>query len=158
MDIARERMMWRAAGCLAGVIALGFFIWCQVVYYETADMTRWPLRAGTAGAFFLLTAVCSLVAARILGALQGVSEGWRHIAWKTFSYVSIPLGVLIIGVERLRTMNIHPLTSNMKAVYIAGAFIIMAGVVGMVGERVVSHVRTSPIANQSRAKSEVVVA
>jgi hypothetical protein len=66
--------------------------------------------------------------------------------------------VLIVAVERLRSMHFHPITSNMKAVYIAGAFVLMAGIVGLVGERVVTHMRGAPLANQSRGKAEVTVA
>jgi hypothetical protein len=158
MDAARERMLWRAAGCLASLIALGFFVWCQIQYYDKANMLHGPLRAGTAGAFCLLAGVCCFVAARILGAQDGIAEGARAAVWKTFTYGSIPLGVLIVAVERVRSMHFHPITSNMKAVYIAGAFVLMAGIVGLVGERVVAHMRGTPLANQSRGKAEVTVA
>lgn len=144
--------MWRAAGCLSSLIAIGFFVWCQIQYYETAEMLHGPLRAGTAGAFCLLAGICCFVAARMLGVLAGIPEGARAAAWKTFTYASIPLGALIIGVERLRSLNVHPLTANMRAVYIAGAFVLMAGLVGLVGERVVAHARRSvggPVAGKS---------
>lgn len=158
MDAARERTLWRAAGCLASLIAIGFFVWCQFQYYDRADMLHGPLWVGAAGAFCLLAGICCFVAARILGAMDRTPEGARAAVWKTFTYGSIPLGVLIVAVERLRSMHFHPITSNMKAVYIAGAFVLMAGIVGLVGERVVTHMRGAPLANQSRGKAEVTVA
>lgn len=143
MELSRERSLWRSFGVVAGLAAVGFFAHCEYLYSYQADMGHGPLRSGTAGAFCLLSAIAGFAAARIMGALMGRREGIRGIAWKVFGNVAIPLGVVTIGVERYRTMNVHPISSNMKAVYIAGAFAIIAGIVSLAAERCVRQVQAA---------------
>lgn len=153
MDIASEGRLWRAAGILAALVAVGFFAWCQYLFYDSADMTRWPLRLGIGGAFCLLTAISFLVTARILGALTDEPEGRRAASWKVFSYGSVPLGLVVVAVEVLRVQfQAHRITSNHKAVFAAGAFILMAGIIGLIGERCVAHITNS--GNRSQARSQ----
>ena len=142
MNIESERKLWRWLGVAATVVAVALFAECQWLYYNLADMTRWPLRFGIAGAFSLLSAISFLVTSRILGALQGRAEGSRGTAWKIFALGSIPVGILVIGVEAWRVISMVPrhLTSNHKAVFAAGAFSIVAGLVGIIGERCVAHI------------------
>ena len=140
MDIKAERRMWRILAVVTGIFALTFFAWCQSIFYETGDMTHQPLWAGIAGAFCLLTTITCLVAARILGMVAGIPEGARAFLWKLLIYSGSILGIVTIGVERLRTRHYLSISSNMKAVYVAGAFAIMAGAIAFVGERCVLHI------------------
>ncbi len=136
----RERTMWRMAAVISFVTALGFFGWCQYLYFDTADMTHGPLWAGISGAFCMLTAISCMVTLRILKAAAGRSEGVSATLWKAMAYLAPIVGLAILIGERIRTFHVAWMTSNMKAVYAAGAFTIIAGVVALVGERCVKFV------------------
>jgi hypothetical protein len=141
MDLQSERQLWRVLGIVSGLVAAALLARGYYLFWFLGEMTRWPLRIGLAGAFALLGAICFLMTSRILSAIEGTPEGFRGTAWKLFSFVSFPMGVITLSVEMMRLVSErhHPLTSNNKAVFAAGSFMIMAGIAAFAGQRCVHH-------------------
>ncbi len=147
MNTLRERQTWRTIGCAVSTIGIGFMVWAAIAFYATKQTGQTPVRAGVIGSFLIAAGIGFLALSRILGAVAGQAEGSRAGMWRALTYFSLPVGAVVIVVETIRKygdISHYGLTSNVKCVFFAGAFLLLAGVLGLIGERCVHHLAATP--------------
>lgn len=142
MSLNRERNLWRVIGSIAVLLGLAIMIGAIVIMLNNDDpLDKSPSRIQALGAAVALCGVCALVLGRQLSMLID-PEGEPNIIWTAVSYGCIVLGVIVGLVQSVLWMNAvrsgvqeSGFTPAQKAGLLAAGFLVMTGVISLIGER-----------------------
>ena len=142
MTLDNERKLWKAVGftgLLLGLAAMSGAIWMLFNGDDVIDKT--PSRVEGLGAAVGVCGVAALVLARILGVMSD-REQQASLVWSIISFGSIIIGIGGGIVQGMFWMNdvrtgfqVEGFTPWQKAVIIAAGFLVMTGVISLIGER-----------------------
>ena len=142
MDAPGERKLWVMAGLAAVGVGILGLLYDAIRLLQLHLVNPRMLKVGVVASFVILAGLSALVISRILRALLGIRNAVNDSLWRLLTVVAAPVGVVLMIVERLRS-GITGGTDNQKAVWFAGAFLIMASVIALVGERASAHLAAS---------------
>lgn len=134
MSEFKESRMWQTIGlisCATGTVLL--FAVFKVHGFVSPDMAS--LAVGLAASFIVLAGFAGFVFGRVMNAF---AVGYNHreaVLWRVLGTVASGAGA--IGVVRAATESARTLvTLDNLTMGLAGAFVIMVGVIGLLGNRV----------------------
>ena len=97
------------------------------------------LKIGVWCSFVMLAGLAAVVAWRIFRNMEHPPSDNGAIVWRLLTW-GMPIGAFIVEWEWSRTLSI-PVTLNQKAMLLGGGFIFMAGLLAVISQRVVHHMR-----------------
>ncbi|HEU5453217.1 MAG TPA: hypothetical protein VFU76_14580 [Terriglobales bacterium] len=132
-----EARFWQVVGLIAGmagVATLGY-----VMYkFGLASINPVALHFGMAGAFVILAATACFVAGRALQVEETVLTPGESVLWAVLGIVAVVSGVAAVVVSFTQPSLFSVDRFSMQ---LAGAFAVMAGVICLLGHRVMVHMR-----------------
>lgn len=132
-----EARFWQVVGLVAGMAGVA---WLGYLMYKFGPATINPraLHFGVAAAFMILAAMASFVAGRALQVEETVLTPGESILWAVLGIVAVVCGVAAMIVSFLEPTLF---SVDRFAMQLAGAFAVMAGVICLLGHRVMVHMR-----------------
>lgn len=109
-------------------------------FLPTRTLDSEGFKIGVFCSLAILAGLAGLMCWRILVNMQHPPQDHGRILWNLLARIGMPLGALTVEFEWGRTMSI-PTTYNQKALLLAGGFTFLAGLLALIGERVVLHLR-----------------
>ena len=148
MTIRAEARFWQAVGALVTVAGGG------VLGYALAKsgLEFIRLRAffiGLAGSFLMLAGGACFIAGRALHVADTVLTRSESVLWKVLAAVCLVGGPVVLV---LAWREGNDLVLDRLATGLAGAFAMMFGMLCLLGERVMSHMRDALVATQKNTK------
>lgn len=139
MTEPRESRLWLLVGCaftIGGTVLLAadFQNWLR-----TRQLDAEGFKIGVFCSLVLLAGLIALLAWRIFRNLEHPALDHGRILWLLLARIGTPAGAILVEYEWGKTMSI-PTTFNEKAALMAGGFIFLAGLLSLMGERVICHV------------------
>jgi len=142
MSLEKERNLWRIVGAVVVVLGLAVIVGAVVLMLNNDDVfDKTPSRIQAVGTAVALCGVCLLVLARLLSLLLD-SDKEPKMIWAVITYGSMALGVLGGLLQSLLWMNaVHSglqedgFTPAQKAGLMAAGFLVMTGVISLIGDR-----------------------
>lgn len=135
-----ESRLWLIVGCAftiggTSLLAIDFQNWLR-----TRSLDAEGFKIGVFCSLVVLAGLIALVAWRIFRNLEHPPLDHGRFFWHLLARVGTPAGALWVEYEWGKTMSI-PTTFNEKAALMAGGFIFLAGLLSLMGERVIRHIR-----------------
>jgi hypothetical protein len=142
MTLNQERKLWQLVGFAVLFVGVAIMIAAVAMLLNFDDpLDKSPSRIQAIGAAVALSGVCALVLARILRLLGG-SETQPSLLWSVVSYGSLVVGAIGGFVEAIIWKNAVSagaqdggLTSWQKSGVLGFGFLLMAGVIALIGDR-----------------------
>ncbi len=142
MSLNNERNFWRVLGSLGFLLGLIVMIAAVVMLYNDDDiLNKMPSRIQALGCAIALCGVCGLVLSRLLSLLIN-HEREPNVIWTAVSYGSVVLGILGGLVQTVMWRNAvnaglqeEGFTPWQKSGLLAAGFLVMTGVISLIGER-----------------------
>jgi hypothetical protein len=140
MTEPRESRLWLVVGCAFAVggtalLAADFQNWLR-----TGRLDAEGFKIGIFCSLILLAGVIALLAWRIFRNLESPPLDHGRIFWLLLARIGTPAGAIWVEYEWGKTMSM-PTTFNQKAALMAGGFLFIAGLLSLMGERVIHHIR-----------------
>ncbi len=151
LSTSRESHLWQVLGSIAvvsGFLLLGatFRIY-GVVYADPLGLS-----VGLAASFVMLAGIAGFIAGRVLHA---VHQGYQHreaVLWRIFAGVCCGAGAVAVVLAWQQSEQRIPTLEHI-ATGLAGSFIIMVGVLAILGQRVMQHATEERGAGAGQAKA-----
>ena len=142
MSLKSERNVWRAVGAVVTVLGLAILIGAIVMMFVNDDpLDKSPSRIQALGTAIALCGVCALVLSRLLGMMLK-PENEPSMFWTALSYGTVVLGMIgglvqsVLWMNAVRTgVQDNGFTPDQKAGLLAAAFLVMTGVISVIGDR-----------------------
>jgi hypothetical protein len=140
MTEPKESRLWALLGStftLGGAffLAVDFQNWLRTKHLDAEGF-----KIGVFFSLIVLAGLIALLAWRIFRNLETPPLDHGRILWVLLARIGTPAGAILVEYEWGKTMSI-PTTFNEKAVLMAGGFIFIAGLLSLMGERVIHHIR-----------------
>lgn len=96
-----------------------------------------------------------MVIGRILRAVLGVRSSVNDVLWRLLLFAAALLGIVLMVAQRLRSGMVGG-SRNQKAIWFAGAFLVLTSVVTLIGDRASAHIWSSKLAKpqEPRARAQ----
>ncbi len=107
---------------------------------STGSVEADALNVAVGYAAIILIGFAALVVSRVLTARDGLQFEHLDWIWTVIAWLAIPLGAAIFDFEWNGTLA-GAATMEQKATLLAGAFIFLAGLIAMLGERAVQRIQ-----------------
>jgi hypothetical protein len=143
-----EARFWQAVGAIVAIAGGGVLGYALAKSGLEFIQLR-PFFMGLAGSFLVLTGGACFIAGRVLHVGETVLTRGESVLWKVLTAVCL-VGGSVVLVLAWREGN--DLVLDRLATGLAGAFAMMFGVLCLLGERVMSHMRDALVAAQKSAK------
>lgn len=145
MALEQEARIWQTIGIAAWAAGAGMLL---VLIKENgvvrvADTTM--LSTGLAASFMMLAGIAGTVFGRVMHALTAGYKAEEARLWHLFASVCCACGALAVIYVAAGHWSTAPSLTSLT-VGLAGAFLIMAGVICLLGNRVMQHTRQSAAA------------
>ena len=140
MTEPKESRLWLVVGCaftVGGAVLLGadFQNWLRTRHLDAEGF-----KIGIFCSIVLLAGLTCLLAWRIFRNLEHPALDHGRILWLLLARIGTPAGAILVEYEWGKTLSV-PTTFNQKAALMAGGFIFIAGLLSLIGERVIYHIR-----------------
>ena len=140
MTEPKESRLWLVVGS-AFVVGGGILLAIDIQnWFRTRQLDAEGFKIGVFCSLVILAGIISLLAWRIFRNMEHPPLDHARILWHLLARFGTPGGAILVEYEWGRTMSI-PTTFNEKAALMAGAFIFLAGLLSLVGERVIVHLK-----------------
>lgn len=141
---SEEARTWQVLG-MAFLLGGGLPLGLTAVHIATTKLVeRDALSLCFGYSVIILLGFLSLVVARVISARYGGQHEHLDWIWTVLAWVGMPIGAAIFDVEWSRTA-LGPATLEEKATLLAAAFIFLAGLISMIGERSVHRIQCSTL-------------
>jgi hypothetical protein len=138
MDTAKEGRIWQAAGA-AAVVGGAAFLVRVVLLYGMAYADASALSLGLAASFMMLAGVAAFVGGRTLSAMAG-GIGSRELSlWGVLAVAALISGAATVIFSYRQSIRGSIPTFDDLAVGLAGSFIVMVGMMALLGQRIMRH-------------------
>ena len=140
MTEPKESRLWLVLGSAftfggGSLLAIDIQNWLR-----TRQLDAEGFKIGVFCSLIVLAGIISLLAWRIFRNMEHPPLDHARIVWLLLARIGTPGGAILVEYEWGRTMSI-PTTFNEKAVLMAGGFIFLAGLLSLMGERVIVHIK-----------------
>lgn len=137
MTRSSEARLWQVVGLIfgmAGVAALGYLMF----KFGLASINTTALHLGVATAFVILAATACFVAGRALQVEETALTPGESVLWAALGIVAVICGGSAVAVS-FRDQALF--SADRFTMQLAGAFAVMAGVICLLGHRLMVHMR-----------------
>ena len=140
MTEPREARLWMILGFSfvaggGGLLAANF-----QNFSRTRVLDAEGLKIGVFCSFAVLAGLAALATWRVLRNMEHPPKDHGRILWHLLARIGTPLGGIIVEYGWAKTLSI-PVTYNEKALLFSGGFILMAGLLALMSERIVLHLQ-----------------
>jgi len=140
MTEPRESRLWLVFG-LAFTLGGGVLLTVDFQnWLRTRQLDAEGFKIGIFCSLIVLAGLMCLLAWRIFRNLEHPPLDHGKIFWHLLARVGTPAGAIWVEYEWGKTMSI-PTTFNEKAALMAGGFLFIAGLLSLMGERVIHHIQ-----------------
>ncbi len=138
MPVEQEARLWQTIGIVAWAAGAGMLavLMKENGLIRVTDTTT--LSTGLAASFMMLAGIAGTVFGRVMNALHAGYDASEARLWHTFASVCCSCGAFAVLYIAVGHWN-KPLSLTTLTVGLAGAFLVMAGVICLLGNRVMSH-------------------
>ena len=138
MPVEQEARLWQTIGIVAWAAGAGMLavLMKQNGVIRVNDMAI--LSTGIAASFVMLAGIAGTVFGRVMNALRDGYDASEARLWHTLASVCCSCGAFAVLYIAASHWN-KPLSLTSLTVGLAGAFLVMAGVICLLGNRVMSH-------------------
>lgn len=138
MQLEQEARTWQTIGIISWAAGAGMLLVLmkQNGVVRVADTTT--LSTGIAASFMMLAGIAGTVFGRVMHALVNGYDASEARLWHLFSSVCCSCGAFAVLYIAIGHWNSAPSLTALT-VGLAGAFLIMAGVICLLGNRVMQH-------------------
>ncbi|HSA93235.1 MAG TPA: hypothetical protein VLE48_09515 [Terriglobales bacterium] len=138
METAKEGRIWQAAGA-AAVVGGAAFLVRVVLLYGMAYADASALSLGLAASFMMLAGVAAFVGGRALSAMAS-GIGSRELSlWGVLAVAGLIGGTATVLFAYRQSIRGSIPTFDDLAVALAGSFIVMVGMMALLGQRIMKH-------------------
>lgn len=149
MSRTSEARFWQAIGLVVGV-AGALLLAYTFGRYGPASIDHTALEYGMASGFMILAGATAFVAGRALH-VEEMGLTWHESSlWNLLSAVCIIGGIATVIFARAQQQM---LILDRLAAGIAGGFVVMLGVLSLVGQRIMSHMHDALVLNKPEEKA-----
>lgn len=138
MPVEQEARIWQTIGIISwgvGAITLGYVV-LQNGVVRVQDTTM--LSAGLAASFMMLAGIAGTVFGRAMYAVLRGYDDLEARLWHTFAMVCCGCGALAVFYIAYASWD-RAVTLTHLAIGLAGSFLIMAGILCLLGNRLMRH-------------------
>ena len=149
MSAIKEGQLWQAAG-LASILGGSAFLLRVMLVYGVTTVDHSSLSLGLAASFMMLAGGAAFVSGRVLVATAAGAGSCERKLWKLLAAVGIGAGAVTVYLTHRQSL-VHPLPSlDQLALGLAGSFVLVAGLLALLGQRVMRHLggKSSPLADR----------
>jgi len=148
MSAIKEGQLLQAAG-LASILGGSAFLARVTSVYGVITVDHSSLSLGLAASFMMLAGGAAFVFGRVLVATAAGAGSRERLLWKLLAAAGIGAGVVTVYLAHRQSLA-HPLPSlDQLAVGLAGSFVLMAGILALLAQRVMRHLggKSSPLSD-----------
>ncbi len=165
MSLKTEARFWQAVGALAA-LGGGFLLVHAVSRYGATSIEPVAIQYGLAGSFMVLAGVLGFLTGRGLHAQGEGMSRLESVLWLILAAVGIVLGALTIAMAKLDLLvlrgpggvsisrNAGMLILDRLVIGFGGAFAIMLGIIGLLGQRLMTNLQKLGGETEAEAKNE----
>ncbi len=165
MSLKTEARFWQVVGALAA-FGGGFLLVHAVSRYGPTSIEPVAIQYGLAGSFMVLAGVLGFLTGRGLHAQGEGMSRLESVLWLILAAVGIVLGALTIVMAKLDLIvlrgpggvaiarNAGMLILDRLVIGFGGAFAIMLGIIGLLGQRLMANMEKLGGAAESEAKTD----
>ena len=149
MGAVKEGRLWQAVG-LASFLSGGLFLARVILIYGTAVVDLSSLALGLAASFMMLAGTAAFFSGRALVAISAGARGFELTLWKVLAAAAMVAGTAKLYLVYQSSL-LNPLPSlDHLAVGLEGSFVIMAGILALLAQRVMRYLggKVSPLADR----------
>ncbi len=148
MDATKEGQLWQATG-LAAILGGAAFLARVTIIYGIRTVDQSSLSLGLAASFMMLAGGAAFVSGRALVATASGVGRLELNLWKLLAGMGAGAGVTIVFLAYRQSLA-HPLPNlDQLALGLAGSFVLMAGILALLGQRVMQQLgaKSSPLSD-----------
>ncbi len=148
MNATKEGQLWQAMG-LAAILGGGAFLARVASIYGIITVDYSSLSLGLAASFIMLAGGAAFVGGRVLVATASGAGRSELTLWRLLAAVGIGAGTVTVYLAHRQSLA-HPLPSmDQLALGLAGSFVLMAGILALLGQRILRHLggKSSPLSD-----------
>ncbi|HYX70566.1 MAG TPA: hypothetical protein VE825_15635 [Terriglobales bacterium] len=150
LSTSREAHLWQVLGSIA--VVSGFLLMGATVrIYGVVYADPLGLSVGLAASFVMLAGIAGFIAGRVLHAVHDGYKRREAALWRIFAFVCCVTGAVPVILAWKESTD-RPPTLEHIANGLAGSFVIMVGVLAILGQRVMQHATEERSADAGRAK------
>ena len=140
MTEPKESRLWLVLGS-AFVVGGGILLAIDIQnWFRSHQLDAEGFKIGVFCSLVVLAGIICLLGWRIFRNMEHPPLDHARILWLLLARIGTPGGAILVEYEWGKTMSI-PTTFNEKAVLMAGGFIFLAGLLSLMGERVIAHIK-----------------
>jgi hypothetical protein len=140
MTEPKESRLWLLLGSSFTVGGAVFLAADFENWWRTKHLDAEGFKIGVFFSLIVLAGLIALLAWRIFRNMESPALDHGRVLWLLLARIGTPAGAIWVEYEWGKTMSI-PTTFNQKAALMAGGFVFIAGLLSLMGERVIHHLK-----------------